>query len=54
MTVGSDSKAHRNEVEVGVTSRETTEILKGVKPGERVIVRGQNGLPDGAAVTIGS
>ena len=54
MTVGSDSKAHRNEVEVGVTSREATEILKGVKPGERVIVRGQNGLPDGAAVTIGS
>ena len=54
MTVGSDSKAHRNEVEVGVTSRETTEILKGVKAGERVIVRGQNGLPDGAAVTIGS
>ena len=54
MTVGGDSKAHRNEVEAGVTSAETTEILKGVKAGDRVIVRGQNGLPDGAAVTIGS
>jgi membrane fusion protein (multidrug efflux system) len=54
MTVGADSKAHRNEVEVGVTSSEAVEILKGIKAGDRVIVRGQNGLPDGAAVTIGS
>jgi len=54
MTVGADSKAHRNEVEVGVTSPDATEIVKGMKAGERVIVRGQNGLPDGAAVTIGS
>jgi multidrug efflux pump subunit AcrA (membrane-fusion protein) len=54
MTVGADSKAHRNEVEVGVTSPDAAEILKGMKAGERVIVRGQNGLPDGAAVTIGS
>jgi|RhiMetdeSRZDD1v2_1073273.scaffolds.fasta_scaffold78451_2 RND family efflux transporter MFP subunit len=54
MTVGADSKAHRNEVQEGVTSSEATEILKGIKAGDRVIVRGQNGLPDGAAVTIGS
>jgi RND family efflux transporter MFP subunit len=54
MTVGSDSKAHRNQVEVGVVTGEAAEIRKGLKPGDRVIVRGQNGLPDGAAVTIGS
>lgn len=54
MTVGADSKAHRNEVEVGVVTRDAAEILKGIKAGDRVIVRGQNGLPDGAAVTIGS
>ena len=54
MTVGADSKAHRNEVEEGVTSSEATEILKGIKAGDRVIVRGQNRLPDGPAVTIGS
>ena len=54
MTVSADSKAHRNEVEVGVSSPDATEILKGIKAGDRVIVRGQNGLPDGAAVTIGS
>jgi RND family efflux transporter MFP subunit len=54
MTVGSDSKAHRHEVEVGVVTPDAVEIRKGVKAGERVIVRGQNALPDGAAVTIGS
>lgn len=54
MTVGSDSKAHRNEVDVGVVTRDAVEIRKGIKSGDRVIVRGQNGLPDGAAVAIGS
>jgi len=54
MTVGSDSKAHRNVVEVGAVTEEAAEIRKGVKAGDRVIVRGHNGLPDGATVTIGS
>jgi cobalt-zinc-cadmium efflux system membrane fusion protein len=54
MTAGSDSKAHRHEVEVGVVAPDAVEIRKGVKAGDKVIVRGQNGLPDGAAVTIGS
>lgn len=54
MTVGSDGKARRKDVEVGVVTPDAAEIRKGVAAGERVIVRGQNGLPDGAAVTIGS
>ncbi len=54
MTVGADSKAHRNEVEVGVVTPDAAEIRKGSSQGDRVVVRGQNGLPDGAAVTIGS
>jgi membrane fusion protein, multidrug efflux system len=54
MTVGPDSKAHRNEVAVGVVSRDAAEIRSGIKAGDRVIVRGQNGLPDGAAVSVGS
>ena len=54
MTVGADSKAHRNEVDVGVVTQDAAEIRKGIKAGERVIVRGHNGLPDGAAVTVGS
>ena len=54
MVVGADSKAHRKEVEIGVVTADAAEIHKGVAAGEKVIVRGQNGLPDGAAVTIGS
>ena len=54
MTVGSDSKAHRNPVEVGIVTSDAAEIRKGIKAGDRVIVRGHNGLPDGASVTIGS
>ncbi len=54
MTVSGDSKAHRNPVEVGVVTSDAVEIRTGIKPGDRVIVRGHNGLPDGASVTIGS
>jgi RND family efflux transporter MFP subunit len=54
MTVGPDAKAHRHEVEVGVTTHDAVEIRTGIKAGDRVIVRGHNGLPDGAAVAIGS
>lgn len=54
LTAGGDSKAHRNEVELGIVTPDTIEIRKGIKAGDKVIVRGQNGLPDGAAVTVGS
>jgi RND family efflux transporter MFP subunit len=54
MTVGPDSKAHRHEVEVGVVTPDSVEIRKGIKAGDKVIVRGQNALPDGAAVAVGS
>ncbi|MEP6914840.1 MAG: efflux RND transporter periplasmic adaptor subunit [Acidobacteriota bacterium] len=54
MIVGADSKAHRTQVEVGIVTGDAAEILKGIAAGDKVIVRGQNGLPDGAAVTIGS
>jgi multidrug efflux pump subunit AcrA (membrane-fusion protein) len=54
MTVGPDSKAHRNIVDVGVVTEDAAEIRKGIKSGDRVIIRGQNGLPDGASVTVGS
>ncbi|MEN3338513.1 MAG: rane fusion protein multidrug efflux system [Acidobacteriota bacterium] len=54
MTVGADGKAHRQEVELGVVAPDAIEIRKGIKSGDKVLVRGQNGLPDGAAVTVGS
>jgi RND family efflux transporter MFP subunit len=54
LTVGSDSRAHRNEVDAGVVTPDAVEIRKGIKAGDKVIVRGQHGLPDGAAVVVGS
>jgi RND family efflux transporter MFP subunit len=51
MVAGADDKAHRQEVTLGLASRDLVEVT-GIKAGDRVIVRGQEGLPDGAAITI--
>ena len=48
-----DGKAERRTVQVGLTDRTRAEIESGVSAGDRVIVDGQAGLPDGAAVTVG-
>ena len=45
-------KAVRRPVKVGITDAEHAEIRDGLKAGEPVIVEGQNGLPDGASVTL--
>ena len=47
-----DNKAVRRPVTLGITDAEHAEIREGLKAGEAVIVEGQNGLPDGAAVTL--
>jgi len=52
MIVKDDKKAHRQVVTLGLTDGEHIEVLSGVAAGDRVIVKGQNGLPDGADVTI--
>jgi multidrug efflux pump subunit AcrA (membrane-fusion protein) len=44
--------AKRREVKTGIENDERVEIISGVKPGEMVITSGQNGLPDGAKVTL--
>jgi RND family efflux transporter MFP subunit len=54
MIVKDDKKAHRQVVKLGLTDGEHVEVLSGVAAGDRVIVKGQNGLPDGADVTIAS
>jgi RND family efflux transporter MFP subunit len=54
MIVKDDKKAHRQVVEVGLTAGGLVEIIKGVAAGDRVIVKGQNGLPDEAEVTVES
>jgi membrane fusion protein (multidrug efflux system) len=49
--VVSGDKAQRKPVMLGLSDAEHVEIRSGIKPGDMVIVRGQNGLPDGATVT---
>jgi RND family efflux transporter MFP subunit len=50
--VGADGIAHRRPVTLGLESNEDVQILKGVKSGEKVVVKGQDELPDGAAVAV--
>ena len=45
-------RAQRRGVEIGLSDGTHVEIVKGVKAGEMVIVDGQQGLPDGAPVTL--
>jgi RND family efflux transporter MFP subunit len=51
MVAGADNKAHKRKVTIGLTTPKVVEITGGLKAGEAVIVQGQQGLPDGAAIT---
>jgi RND family efflux transporter MFP subunit len=50
--VAAADKAERRVVVLGIVDAMHAEIKEGVKAGEQVIVHGQAGLPDGAAITI--
>jgi membrane fusion protein, heavy metal efflux system len=50
--VGSDGKAHRRPVTLGLEAADQIEIAQGVAAGEKVVVKGHEELPDGATVTI--
>jgi RND family efflux transporter MFP subunit len=50
-TVDAQNHAHRRAVKLGVASGGEVEIVSGLSAGEAVILTGQAGLPDGAAVT---
>jgi RND family efflux transporter MFP subunit len=49
--VAADGKAHRRAIKIGLSDGGHVEIVSGVKAGEMVVVDGQAGLPDGAAIT---
>jgi membrane fusion protein (multidrug efflux system) len=49
--VAKDNKAERRAVRIGLSDGEHVEILSGIAAGDQVIVEGQAGLPDGAAIT---
>jgi RND family efflux transporter MFP subunit len=50
MVAGSDKKAHKRKVSVGLSTPKLVEITSGLKAGEAVIVQGQQGLPDNADI----
>jgi RND family efflux transporter MFP subunit len=50
--VGGDGKAHRHDVKVGLEGEAELQILSGLLATEKVIVKGQAELPDGATVTV--
>ena len=52
MVAGADGKAHKYPIAIGLATRTEVEVTSGLKVGDRVIVRGQDGLPEGAAVSI--
>ncbi len=47
-----DSVAARKPVQVGFMDDTHTEILQGLDAGERVVVKGQRSLKDGAKIKI--
>jgi RND family efflux transporter MFP subunit len=49
---GSDNKAHRRKVTLGLTTPREIEVTSGLKAGDLVIVEGQQALPDGAAISV--
>jgi multidrug efflux pump subunit AcrA (membrane-fusion protein) len=52
MVAGADKKAHRRNVELGLTTPKRAEVTKGLAAGDTVVVQGQQGLPDGAAINV--
>jgi membrane fusion protein, multidrug efflux system len=51
---GADNKAHKRQVTLGLATPRDAQIVSGLQAGDKVIVQGQQGLPDGAAITTAS
>jgi multidrug efflux pump subunit AcrA (membrane-fusion protein) len=52
MVVGSDGVAHKREVETGIQTSDSVQIVSGLKPGEQVVSVGAYGLPDNTKVKV--
>lgn len=52
MVAGSDNKAHKKAVKIGLANRVRTEILEGLEVGDKVILLGSEPIPDGATIEI--
>lgn len=52
LTNGQDNKAHKQYIETGRSYNDKTVVLKGLQPGDKIIVSGYNKVSDGAQVAI--
>ena len=52
MVVGNDGAAHKRDVETGIQTADSVQIVSGLKPGERVVSTGAYGLPDNTKVKV--
>jgi len=52
LIAGSDNRAHRRDVKVGLTTRDRIEIVSGLTAGERVIVSNLEALTEGAEIVV--
>ncbi len=52
MVIGSDGKAHQQDVKVGIKQGDKTQIVSGLKPGDQVVTVGAYGLPDKTKVKV--
>lgn len=50
--VAAGDKAQKRKVTLGLKTPKQIEVAAGLKAGEQVIVKGQQGLPDGAAIAV--
>ncbi|MDZ7761555.1 MAG: efflux RND transporter periplasmic adaptor subunit [Desulfovermiculus sp.] len=47
-----DGKAFQRSIEVGIEQEQRVQVVKGIEPGEQVVVAGSDGLKDGSPVRI--
>jgi hypothetical protein len=52
MIAGSDGKAHRRDVQLGLVAGALTEIMSGVAAGDQIIVSPLDQVTDGTAIEI--
>ena len=50
--VNDNGRASARQVELGMADDKSTEIVSGLAPGEQIVVVGQAGLRDGAAIQV--
>ncbi|MEO7190933.1 MAG: efflux RND transporter periplasmic adaptor subunit [Vicinamibacterales bacterium] len=53
MVVAGDNRAHRHDVSVGLVTRDLTQILSGLTPGDLLIVTGLEDVVEGTVVAVG-